>query len=295
MIVRVPATIANLGPGFDALGLAVRIHNVVDVEPADRTTVAVEGEGAAVLPRDERNLVVRAAQAVAEQAGLDLPPLRITQQNAIPLRRGLGSSAAAIVGGVVAANRLLGDPLSVDALLAIAARLEGHPDNVTPALLGGFTVSVLDGDAVRWARVPVAAPIRIVLAIPEVEVATAEARRVLPPTVRFEDAAFNVGRAALLVAALSTGRLDLLPTATEDRLHQVYRSALVPGINAALGAARDAGALGVVLSGSGPTVAAFAADPHGVGAVMRAAFEAEGVACTIEVTEVETRGASDDS
>ncbi|MBI4277896.1 MAG: homoserine kinase [Armatimonadetes bacterium] len=288
--VKVPATIANLGPGFDALGLAVRFYNVLTVERAERTEVTVTGAGADRLPRDGRNLVLRTAEEVAQKAGRALGPLRVTQRNAIPLRRGLGSSAAAIAGGTVAANALLGDPLPLGALLDLACGLEGHPDNVTPALVGGLVACTLDGGRVRWAKVDVRGTWRLVLAIPEVEVSTAEARRLLPQTVPFPDAVFNVGRAALLVAALTGDRPDLLGAATQDRLHQPYRRPLVPWLEAVMDAARGAGAYGVMLSGSGPTVAAFAPD-GACGEAMQRALAGAGVACQIVVTEIDPEGA----
>ncbi len=292
--VRVPATAANLGPGFDAVGLALRLHNRLELWDAPEPVVDVAGEGDDTLPRDPSHLAYRAAAAVVKRAGRALgrrqpAAFGIRQRNQIPLARGLGSSAAAIVGGAVAANELLGGPLDQQALLDLAAELEGHPDNVAPALLGGLVVCAGTPDGVRALRVA-PPPLPLVAAIPDFRVSTAEARRLLPQRVPFADAAFNVGRAALLVAALREGRLDLLDAATEDRLHQPYRATLVPGLTDVFAAARDAGADGVVLSGSGPTVLAFGNAP-GIAPAMVEAFWRAGVRCRTLAVQVDTDGA----
>jgi len=292
--VRVPATSANLGPGFDALGLALRLYNTLELWDADAPVIEVEGEGAAALPRDPSHLAYRAARAVVERAGRAArrpapQAFGLRQRNHIPLTRGLGSSAAAIVGGAVAANARLGGPLDAQALLDLAAELEGHPDNVAPALLGGFVVCATTPSGVRWLRL--ASPsLAAVLAVPDCAVSTVEARRLLPAEVPFADAVFNVSRTALLVGALGAGRTDLLAEATEDRLHQPYRAALVPGLAQVLAAARRAGAWGAVLSGSGPAVLAFG-DAAGIGAAMAEAFRAAGVGCRTLDVQIDTEGA----
>lgn len=292
--VRVPATSANLGPGFDALGLALRLHNTVSIEPADSPEIGIEGEGERTLPRDASHLVYQAAAAVAARAAEvgkapGIRAFRITQRNAIPLARGLGSSAAAIVGGAVAANALLGGPLDQQALLDLATEMEGHPDNVAPALLGGLVVCTRTPTGVRWMRLA-PPPLKVVLAVPDYPVSTEEARRRLPARVPFPDAVFNVTRAALLVAALTGGRPDLLDEATQDRLHQPYREHLIPGLQEVFAAARRAGAYGVALSGSGPAVLAFG-DAAGIGPAMAQAFEAAGSASRILRAEFDITGA----
>ena len=287
--VRVPATSANLGPGFDALGLALRLHNVLELEPAEEPAIEVEGEGAATLPRDPSHLAYRAALAVHARAGRPARAFRIRQRNRIPLGRGLGSSAAAIVAGAVVANALLGDPLDRQGLLDLAAELEGHPDNVAAALLGGLVVCADTPSGIRWVRLTPPA-LAAVVAVPEFAVSTREARRLLPPQVPFGDAVFNVTRTALLVAALTAGRTDLLGQATEDRLHQPYRAALVPGLEEAFAAARRAGAHGVALSGSGPTVLALG-EAAGIGEAIARAFRAAGVACRTFAVEIDLDGA----
>jgi homoserine kinase len=201
----------------------------------------------------------------------------------------LGSSAAAIVGGAVAANALLGRPLDQQALLDLATEMEGHPDNVAPALLGGLVVCTRTPAGVRWMRLA-APPLQVVLAVPDYPVSTEEARRRLPARVPFPDAVFNVTRAALLVAALIGGRPDLLDEATQDRLHQPYREHLIPGLQDVFSAARRAGAYGVALSGSGPAVLAFG-DAAEIGPAMAQAFEAAGSASRILRAEFDTAGA----
>ena len=291
--VRVPATTANLGPGFDALGLALRLHNTVAIEAAEEPRIEIEGEGAVSLPRDPSHLAYRAALAVAGAGtprGTAAPrAFHLRQHNRIPLARGLGSSAAAIVGGAAAANALLGGPLDTQALIDLCAGLEGHPDNVAPAVLGGLVACVTtEAGKIRSTRL-IPKRLRVVIAIPEFAVSTAEARRLLPETVPFRDAVFNVTRTALLVASLVEGRTEMLDEATRDRLHQPYRARLVPGLEAVFAAAREAGAHGVALSGSGPTVVAFGEAP-GIGEAMRRAFEAAGAGCRVLGAEVDTEG-----
>ncbi len=267
--VRVPATSANLGPGFDALGLALDLYNLVHVEPSDRVTVEVAGEGAGALPHGPDNLIYRAMARLAAEVERPPPSVRLRCTNGIPLGRGLGSSSAAIVAGVVAGNHLLGAPLSPIALLELAVRLEGHPDNVTPALLGGVRVCVVAERGVLQAPVILARPLEAVLFVPDFPMATEAARRLLPAVVPLHDAVFNVGRVALLVAALGHGDYDLLGEATRDRLHQERRTALFPAMPALLNAALEAGARGAFLSGAGSTLLALA---DGATAPLEAAF-----------------------
>ena len=226
--VRVPATSANLGPGFDALGLALALYNEVTLEEADRVSVAVEGEGSGRLDEGAKNVVARGVVLAFEVAGRAFRGARVGCVNRIPLSRGLGSSAAAWVGGLVAANALMGEPLDRDALLAAATRAEGHPDNVAAAILGGLAVSCADGPRVTAVSLPVPREIEWVVLVPETESSTREARAVLPESVPRADAIFNVQRVSLLLAALGAGRADLLAQAMQDRLHQPYRLRLFP-------------------------------------------------------------------
>ena len=291
--VRVPATTANLGPGYDCLGLALSLHNEVTLALADEFSVEIEGEGADVLPRGESHLVLRAAEAAAQAAGRDLPPVALTQVNRIPLARGLGSSSAAIVGGVVAANELLGLGLSERRMLDICTEVEGHPDNVAPALLGGLTVCCAVDGEVLVRRLDVAEGLRCVVAIPDFEVVTEEARRALPETVPHVDAVFNLCRTGLVVSALVTGEFELLCEGMRDRLHQPYRTHLVPGLDDVIEAALGAGAMGVCLSGSGPTVAAFVVDDgEEITQAMVNVFAGRGVVACGEVLDLSAAGAT---
>ena len=291
--VRVPATSANLGPGFDALGLALALYNEVTAAEADSVSVRIEGEGAGRLPPNAHNVVARAVRHAYEAAGRPFPGVAVTCVNRVPTARGLGSSAAAWVGGLMAGNALLGGPLSRDALLALAAGAEGHPDNVAAALLGGLTVSCALGDGrVATVSLPVPGGVRWVVLVPEVTSATAEARAVLPQSVPRADAVFNVQRVALLLAALQAGRLDVLGTAFDDRLHQPYRLKLFPWMPAVADAARAAGALGCVLSGAGPSLLAAVRDDGDVVArSMEGALAAAGVRGRAWAFAVDTEGA----
>ena len=258
--VRVPATTANLGPAFDCMGMALCIWNEIDVRLGEtiRPTVRITGQGEGSLPQDASNLVYRAYSRLLQETGRSLPVPVITCRNEIPLERGLGSSAAAIVGGLVAANHLAGSPLSPQEIMPLAVELEGHPDNVAPALLGGIRIVVPGPESLITAPVPLPSDLRVVLFIPEVSISTADARAVMPATVSLNDALFNVGRTALLVNALATGQLQDLKAATEDRLHQPHRSHLLPAMRLIIQEALKGGALGAFVSGSGSTVLALA-------------------------------------
>jgi homoserine kinase len=291
--VRVPATTANLGPGFDALGLALSLHNEVVVVPGDGLTVRVEGEGAGRLPTTDRNVVVRGIELVHHEVGRAFPGGAVTCVNRIPPARGLGSSAAAWVGGLVAGNALLGSPLGREALLVLAARAEGHPDNVAAALLGGLTVSCGEGEGATAGALPVPPGLRWVALIPEVTSATAEARAVLPAAVPRADAVFNVQRVALLLAALQLERVDLLRGAMTDRLHQPYRETLFPWMRAVMAAAEVAGALACVLSGAGPSLlAVVAGEAAPVMRAMESTLRAAGVNGTARELAVDASGAT---
>lgn len=259
VVVRAPATSANLGPGFDALALALDLWNEVVADTDAEPAVAVDGEGAGELPRDASNLVFRTMTYLAREAGGSLPPFRLECRNAIPLERGLGSSAAAVVAGLLLADRLLGSGLDADRLLEVAIDLEGHPDNVAACLRGGLVLAYLSREGWRAERLEPHASLRPVALVPENErLPTADARRVLPREVPLADASFNAGRAALAVLAL-TERPDLLPEALEDRLHQGRRLPLVPSSRALFEDLREAG-IPVCVSGAGPSLLAFEPD-----------------------------------
>ena len=291
--VRIPATSANLGPGFDALGLALALHNEVVAEEGDRVSVKIEGEGADRLARDGGNVVARGVKLAYEAAGRAFTGCELACVNRIPTSRGLGSSAAAWVGGLVAGNVLLGSPLSRDALLGLAARAEGHPDNVAAAIFGGLTVSCGTPEGVTAVTLPVAGTLSWVVLVPEVTSATAEARALLPRSVPREDAVFNVQRVALLLASLQAARPAALSVALEDRLHQPYRLKLFPWMPAVATAARAAGALGCVLSGAGPSLLAVVAGEGGaVGRAMEDALSRAGVRGNARTLDVDAAGAT---
>lgn len=291
--VRVPASSANLGPGFDALGLALGLHNEVIAEDADGVRVTVEGEGAGRLATNERNVVARGVSAAYEAAGRRFRGCGLRCLNRIPLARGLGSSAAAWVAGLVAGNALNGSPLDRNALLTLAARAEGHPDNVAAALFGGLTVSCVGADEVRAVKLPVPPQLRWIVLVPAMTSSTAEARAVLPASVPRADAVFNVQRVALLLAALQAGRVEMLRAALEDRLHEPYRLKLFPWMPDVTAAARKAGALGCVLSGAGPSLLAVANAPEAeaVGRAMEDALRHAGMEGAARALAVDEHGA----
>jgi homoserine kinase len=245
--VRAPASSANLGPGFDCLGIAVDIWATVTVE-TDRGRG--NDQGAARLIR-------QGIQAAFEEVGAP-PPTAIEYDSAIPLARGLGASAALRAAGLVAGNALLDGIHGPEALLALGTRLEGHPDNMAPCLFGGLQIAVRGAQGLLHLQAPLPADLRIVVFVPDFEMPTQESRRKLPRELSREDTVFNVGRTAMLVAALGAGRYDLLDEATQDRIHQPARSEIFSGLNPIMAAARQAGAAAAYLSGGGSTVAAFA-------------------------------------
>jgi len=272
--VRVPASSANLGPGFDSLGLCLGLYDLIEVEPSDAgLAIEVEGAGAGEVPTTEEHLVVQAIRAGLAHAGAEQPGLRMRCRNVIPHGRGLGSSASAAVAGVLAARGLLRDPGLIDdaSALLLADGFEGHPDNVAASLLGSFTISWVDAAAgrPRAVRLEVHPDVVPVACVPATVLATSKARAMLPREVPHADAAFNAGRSALLVEAL-TRRPDLLMPATEDRLHQRQRARAMASTWELVLALRAAG-LAAVVSGAGPTVLVFGARPDAGNAVAQVA------------------------
>ncbi len=254
--VLAPATTANMGPGFDCIGMAFEMWNELTVERGE-FHVSIEGEGAGELPEDSRNLVVTGVEAAFHAAGQDVPPLRYLCRNRVPHGRGLGSSSAAIAAGLIAGSALAGADLPIERIVTLAADLEGHPDNVAPAIYGGCTVGVHDGE--RWIidSIPIPDDLSAVIFVPDLHTNTHESRARLPHRIPRSDAVYNIGRAALLVSALHKGKLELLKQATQDRLHQPLRGQAFPALPRLIKAALNGGAHGAFLSGAGPTVMAL--------------------------------------
>lgn len=264
VLVKVPATTANLGPGFDTLGLALSVYDelVVTARAEPGATVVVEGVGAGEVPTDESNLVVRSIAYTFAAYGIDLPGLDLVARNSIPHGRGMGSSGAAIVSGIMAAKGLLEGIVELDSqdLLSLATALEGHPDNVAPALFGGLTIAWMTPEGPRHKKLIVHRGVSLLVAVPvEAIMSTALARSLQPESVPHEDAVFNVSRSALLIAALIQSP-ELLLAATEDKLHQSYRASAMPETDALIRVLREHD-LAAVVSGAGPSILVLADDP----------------------------------
>ena len=255
--VKVPATSANMGAGFDCLGVALGLYNYVEAEETDGgLTIEITDSTADFLPTDERNLIYRSMMTLFDEVGYKPKGLRLVLENNVPVTRGLGSSSAGIVGGLLAANELSGALLDKEALLDMAARIEGHPDNVAPAILGGMTVNVTEKRKIRYAKADVPEDLRFAAFVPDFTLSTKKSREILPKTVSVKDAVFNMSRSALLMSSIMTGKYENIRTATQDRLHQRFRKKFIPNIDEVFAAARKAKALGIYLSGAGPTVVA---------------------------------------
>lgn len=279
--VRVPATSANLGPGFDSLGLALDLWNETIITLAIEYSVQVKGEGRERISSGENNLIIRSAQRLAELVGKRLPPFHVDCVNHIPLSSGLGSSAAAKLTGLLGANALLGKPLSKNEILDLATELEGHPDNVAPALLGGLVASMVQDGKVLAHKIHLEdnhdSPIHITVALPDFHLSTQQARAALPEQVTLKNAVHNISRAVLVTEAFRTGNLELLGKAMTDTVHQPYRLWLIPGGREAMDAAKESGASAAAISGAGPSIIAFSAKrEEAIGEAMTRAFQGAG-------------------
>jgi homoserine kinase len=290
--VRVPATTANIGPGFDCLGAALTLYNEFCFTPALRPEIVVTGVGAATVSLSPDNMVYAAYERLCQMVDRVIPARLEIKMN-VPLARGLGSSATAIVGGLVGANELAGRPLNQTQLADLATTIEGHPDNVVPALFGGCRLSasgiVRDWEVAELAWHPEIMPI---VAIPDFELSTHAARSVLPSEYSCADAVFNAAHVGLLIQGLATGNPDWLRAALQDKIHQPYRQALIPGYAAVQAAAIVAGAHGLVISGAGPTLLALSArsSAEAVCAAMVRAWEAEGIKSDAMILGLDTQG-----
>ena len=297
VVVNVPATTANLGPGFDCLGAALALNNRFEMRciegDGERFELVIEGREGAHLRGGPDNLVYRAAQRVWKEAGEDPIAVEARVRLAVPPARGLGSSATAIVAGLMGANALIGEPLSREKLLELAIDIEGHPDNVVPSLLGGLCMTAKAASH-RWrvVRCEWSSEVVAVVAIPAIRLSTSEARRVMPKAISIPDAVTNLGSLTLLLQGLRTGNGDLIADGMHDRIHEPYRWGLIQGGSAVRQAAIGAGAWGAVISGAGPSILALSNRDH-AGAVSRAmvsAWEKEGVASRGEVLQLQQIG-----
>jgi len=295
--VKVPATSANLGSGFDTMGIALSLYNFYDVLGLDEPgayKVEVYGEGAAELEKADVNLIIKSYERVCSEWGIESPGLTIRCLNAIPLYRGLGSSASAIAGGVMIANAMRAEPLPMDELLPLMVKMEGHPDNIVPCCLGGMVVSCMKGDELKYVKLPSPPEeISAVVAVPEVLVSTEEARKALPEQISHQDAVFSLNRAALLAASWAAGKWENLSWAMDDRLHQPFRAKLFPGGEDILEEVKHVkGCLGVAISGSGPSMLALThGSPREVAEAMCRLFTRNNVRSRFFVLSVDEEGA----
>ncbi|MFH0807102.1 MAG: homoserine kinase [Elusimicrobiota bacterium] len=260
--VKIPATTTNFGPGFDVLGMALNLYNEIEVTESKNKnllcSIEIAGEGENSLPKDDTNIICKAMSRVFKTLCLrKMPALHLKLLNRIPLASGLGSSAAARVGGMLAANYLCGNKLSRDEMLKIAAELEGHPDNVAPAIFGGLCISYSIGKEIKCVKIAPPQNLDQIVCVPAFELPTAKARQILPKQVSREAAVYNISRTALIINAFINKKYDLLSVATGDMLHQPFRKRFIPGFDDISVKAMDNGALGVFLSGSGPSIMAL--------------------------------------
>lgn len=290
--VRIPATTANLGPGFDTLGLALNIFNYIEIDTdTNRLSFEIQGEGANMLAANQNNLAYQAVCRVFAEVGKSMIPLKIRQVNEIPLASGLGSSAAAIVGGLQAANLLLNKPLKTDELLSLATDMEGHPDNAAPAILGGLVIAGRDNQKIIYSQIKPINPPRVIAVIPDYSLNTNRARSVLPSQVPFQDAVDNLSCLALLINCFTSGDYTNLHFGCKDKLHQDYRKSLVPGFDDVISACIISGGLGAALSGAGPAIIGFAhSNIEQIGSKMQSAFLDHGINSKVIVTQINNEG-----
>jgi len=288
---RVPASSANLGPGFDALGLALGLYLECRFRRTPVLSINVTGRDHTSISAREDNLIWQTALRIARDLGRSLPPIELSIDNGIPLGKGLGSSAAALTAGVVIADSLLELHWPPQRILNEAARIEGHPDNVAACVLGSMVASAIDSEGVaRAVRLELHPRYAVAVVVPDFQLPTVEARRALPVTYSREDTIFNVQRSALLITALATGATSAFPTALEDRLHQPYRAALVPGLDE-ITKLRAPGLLGCSLSGAGPSILVFYERGHErVCELVRGVFASKGHASEVMWTELASAG-----
>ena len=294
--IRVPATTANLGPGFDCLGLALKLYLNLEIEQIEEgLVIEYQGEGADKFSSKKDTLIRKSAELVLKKTGQDKSKkgLKIKVFNQIPITRGLGSSASAIIGGIVGAAKLYNINLTNQEMLELALPLEGHMDNIVPALIGGLTLAYKTGqEEIKWARIKTPRDLRVVVGIPDFTLSTEKMRKALPQKVALPEAVFNLSRSALLVNALQNSDWDVLAEAMEDRLHQPYRAPFIPGIEDIFLKIKKMGLAGVALSGSGPSVVSLTkkGQEEAIGKIMKDAFLYAGVTCRVLVLEADLDG-----
>ena len=296
--IRVPATTANLGPGFDCLGLALKLYLKLEIEEIEEgLVVEYQGEGAEKFSakKKEDTLIWKSINLVLKRTYKDIHKkgLKIRVLNEIPITRGLGSSASAIIGGVVGAARLYNIDLTNQEMLELALSLEGHMDNIVPALIGGLTLAYKTGRGeIKWARIKTPLDLRVVVAIPDFTLSTGEMRKALPQKVALPEAVFNLSRSALLVNALQNSDWKVLAEAMEDRLHQPYRAPFIPGIEDMFSQIKKTGLAGIALSGSGPSTVSLTkkGSEEAISKIMKDAFLKAGIICRTLVLEVDLEG-----
>ena len=304
--VKVPASSANIGPGFDCLGLALPIYNTITIEetvlPGTGIEINLMSEEETIdemvfddIPRDENNIVYKAVEMLYNSIGQEPSELRINIQAQIPITRGLGSSSSIVVGGLLAANKLLGNPADETALLAIATEVEGHPDNVAPAILGGFVLANQEDDGtLTYCKLHWPEEWDLTVCIPDFQLSTEIARSVLPKEVPMQDAIFNAKHLAMLIEAVNTKDAKLMKAALKDRLHQPYREKLVPGMKEIMEAFKhEDGVLGCVLSGAGPSllVISYKYDVDKIKSTVKEIWEGQNIKSDVRTLKVEEQGA----
>ena len=292
--VKVPATTANMGAGFDSLGTALKLYNYVEAEETDGgLLIEYTDKASAFLPTDEKNLVYKSMKYLFDAADYRIDGLKLRLENNIPVTRGLGSSSACIVGGLIAANELSGKPFSQRELMCMAAKLEGHSDNSTPAFVGGFTVSVYENEDIFYYSHPIGNDLKFVLLIPDYAVTTKKARGTLPGQYPIRDVKFNISHAALTVAAMISGDYENLLCAVDDRIHEPYRKTFIEGYQKIHNRLKSYGALGTYISGSGPTMISLVEgeDAEGFMADMQEYMKKSHPAWQIMLAEADNEGA----
>mgnify|MGYP001030300786 CR=1 FL=1 len=291
--VQIPASTTNLGPGFDCLGLALKLYNVVEIEEIkeDKVIIEVEGEGRDEIPRNKKNIIFPAIKSVFDKAEEKFSRVRIREINHIPLCKGLGSSAATRLGGIVSASNFLKINLSQGEILNLATHLEGHPDNAAASLLGGLVMVIPEKENFHWIKINLSHKFKIVLALPEIKVSTEKAREILPQNFSLEDIVFNLSRMGALIYSLTKGKWEYLSLATEDKLHQPYREILIPGMKEVMESALSSGAKGAFLSGAGSGIVALTEDKEKkIGESMQESFLKKGIKSKIMTLEIDEGG-----